>query len=70
MSQLTIAHTPAGFVVRCMGRLQCSCGEVVIANDLDVDEIPDGLKHDDKLINGLKLICSACHADLLEVSLC
>jgi hypothetical protein len=68
MTKLTIAHTPANFVVRCTGKLLCSCGEPVIANDVDVEEIPDACGG--KLINALRLVCSGCHADLLEVSIC
>ena len=68
MSQLTIAHTPANFGVRCTGKLLCVCGELVIANDVDLEELPEAFG--DKMINGLRLICSACHADLLEVGIC
>lgn len=50
MSKPTITNTPANFVVRCTGKLLCSCGEPVIANDVDLEEIPDG--NGDKMING------------------
>jgi hypothetical protein len=68
VTKLTIAQTSAGFVVRCRGNLFCVCSEPVIANDVDLEEIPDG--NGDKMINGLRLACSGCHAVLLEISIC
>jgi hypothetical protein len=44
------------FTIRCSGRFACDCGRRIQAFDIEVD---DGL---------VRLVCPACHADLLSVS--
>lgn len=68
MTETTITHSPGRFVIRCKGKLSCICGEPVISTDVELEEISDAF--DDKVINGLRLVCSACHVDLLEVGIC
>jgi hypothetical protein len=61
MSKLTIAKTDAG-TIRCTGRLFCACGEPVQAIDFLLDKDDDDIS--------LRLICSGCHVDLLEIEPC
>jgi hypothetical protein len=59
--KLTIAQSDDA-VVRCTGKLACECGTPVKASDVDID-----IDHDDERVR-MRLVCSGCHHDLLEVA--